>query len=162
MQPALCGSVCGGGVREGKKLLAWLLPHFQSLPPLPVSDWSPSSRCPGADSLSGWDCICSRTLWALFKWTLQRDWQFLLPPQPSLVFTTRGYEALFSWHWNPDLPGVVWSWDSCLPSCPSSFYPLHVNVGPLIPPAAITSLHHTVSFQPLLPVYMNVSSLNPW
>ena len=30
-----------------------------------------------------------------FKWTLLMDLQFLLPPQPPLVFIARSYEALF-------------------------------------------------------------------
>ena len=41
-----------------------------------------------------------------------------------------------------------------------NFYPPHVNVGPpILPPLhAIAHLHHFT----LLPVWVNVASLNPW
>ena len=56
-----------------------------------------------------------------FKWTLLRNWQFLLPPQPPLVFTSRSYGDLSFWCWNPGLCVLVWGWDSLLPRCPSGF-----------------------------------------
>ena len=43
------GAICGGGVRKGMMLLAWLLPCFQLLPSLPTSELGPS----GADSQVG-------------------------------------------------------------------------------------------------------------
>ena len=47
--------------------------------------------------------------------------QFLLPPQPPLVFTARSCEALSSWPWNPGLHSLVWGWDCWLPRYPSQF-----------------------------------------
>ena len=76
-----------------------------------------------------------------FKWTLLRDRQFLLPPQPPLVFTDRNYKALFSWCWNPELCSLAWGWHRSLPRCPPDFSPLHVNVGS-------RRCFHTVSSSP--------------
>ena len=65
-QPAslLCGCV-RGGLKEGSPgfwVFTWH--HFQSLHPLPVCNWRPSSCFPGV-SQSGWVCICLKTVWAL-------------------------------------------------------------------------------------------------
>ena len=46
------------------------------------------------------------------------DEKFLPPTESLLIFTARSYEDLFSWHWNPGLDGLVWGWDSLLPSYP--------------------------------------------
>ena len=69
---------------------------------------------------------------------------------------------------------VVWSGDGIPHSwgIPSDFYPPHVDVGPCVPrlhatlhlhisPPLSASLHISVS-PPLLPVWMNVASLNLW
>ena len=105
-----------------------------------------------------------------FKQTLLRDWQFLLPPQPPLVFIARSYEILFALCWNLGLCGLAWGWDPWLHSCSSSFYPSHVNVELPVQLAAASAsappqchhhlpvLHCVVSKR----IWMNVSSLNPW
>ena len=69
---------------------------------------------------SVWVCIQSRTVES-FKWALLRDWQFLLPPQSPLLFIAISYEALFSWHCNPQLHGLAWVWDGLPPRCPFQF-----------------------------------------
>ena len=33
-----------------------------------------------------------------------------------MVFTARSYEALSSWHWNPDLCSLAWGWGHLLPN----------------------------------------------
>ena len=90
---------------------------------------------------------------------LLRDWQFILPPQPPLVFTARSYEALF--------PGagplgcVVWPGARIAYSqvSPPDFYPPHMHVGPPVLPATAAATlppppchRHTVSFLPQLPI----------
>ena len=124
-----------------------------------LHDWHPSSCCPGGDSQGGWICEHSRTC-GPFKWTLLRDPQFLLPPQPPLVLTARSYETLF--------PGT-----RALQVWPGAHSPGILNVGqPALLAAATASAppchYHTtsslpqLSTLPFLPVWMNVSSLNPW
>ena len=42
--------------------------------------------------------------------------KFLPLIQSPLVFAARRYGDLSSWYWNPGLGGLVWSWDSSLPT----------------------------------------------
>ena len=87
---AACGTVCGGGVREGTMLFARLWPCFQSLPPLPASKLGP----PGADSgVGGFVYILGPH--GSLQWTLLWGWEFLLLPQPPQVFTARGLRLYF-------------------------------------------------------------------
>ena len=111
--------------------------------------------------------------WGPFKQTLLRDWQFLPPPQPPLVFIARSYEALFPSAGT--LGCVVWPEARIArsPGIPPDFYPPHINVGPPIPqlPPLPHCLHlATTTPHPLrpgslssslLPVWMNMASLNP-
>ena len=71
--------------------LAWLLPHFQSLPQLPTSKLSPS----GAESQVG-ELVYVLGHHGLLQQTLLWDWKFLLPPQPTKFFRARSFEAFFS------------------------------------------------------------------
>ena len=123
----------------------WLLP-FQLLP----WRWIPE----GGGSAY---ILCPR---GPFRWSLLEIWQFLPPPQPLLVFIVRSYGALSSWSWNPGLCGLVWGWDSSLPRCPSRFLSTTWECGAA---HSITtpSPSHTASL-PLLPIWVNVASLNPW
>ena len=140
--------------------LAQLSAGFQSLPPLPTSKLGPS----GADSWVGEfvyvlePCGCG-----YLQWTLLWGWGFLLPPQPPQVFSVRGFEALFPCAGT--LGCVVW----LTPQLFLPFYP-HANVG--LPAAALStqssnhciavcSLCPSCSSLPLLPAWMNVSSLIP-
>ena len=89
---------------------------------------------------------------------LSRYLHFLLPPQPPQVFTARRSEALFCLCWSlglrdlsrsPVVPpslsthkrGAVQSTSRCHAECP---------------------LHPSCPSPPLLPVWMDVSSLTPW
>ena len=146
-----CGAVCGGEFREETVLLAWLLPCFQSLLPLPTSILGPS----GVDSwVSGfvYDLGPFGPLQQTFSW----DWEFLPLLQPWLVFTARGFEALLPCAWT--LGCVV-----CLvPQLFLSVSPL-VNVG--LPGLQATALLHVFIGclpPPLLLVWVNVSFLTPW
>ena len=94
--------------------------------------------------LGGWVCVCSRTLWV---------WEFLPPPELPQVFTLRGFEALFPRAGT--LGCVVYLAPQLfLPVCP------HANVGLRGLPA--TAFHPGCQSAPLLPVWVNVSSLTPW
>ena len=92
------------------------------------------------------------------QWTLLWGWAFLPLPQPPQVFSVRGFEALSPPCWNPGLcslshspvvpPGL--SAGKCGTACSAS---CHLASSPLLP--GYPSL-------PLLPVWVNVSSLTPW
>lgn len=77
------------------------LPCFQALHPLSVCNWRPSSCCPGGEFPTGRLHVLSPC--RPFKPSLLKIQQFLLPPQPPLVFTARCYGDLSSWCWNPRL-----------------------------------------------------------
>ena len=96
--------------------------------------------------------------------TLLCDWEFLPQPQPPQVFFSQRFWGFISLHWNPGLCGL---------SCAPVFLPvyLHANVGLTGLPAATSPtlvLHplpcHGFSppWLPLLPVWMNASSLTLW
>ena len=88
---AACGTVCGGGVREGTMLFARLWPCFQSLPPLPASKLGP----PGADSGVGGFVYILGPCGSLQR-TLLWGWEFLpLQPQPPQVFSVRVLRLYF-------------------------------------------------------------------
>ena len=142
-------------------------PRFQSLHLLPVCYRCPSSYCPAGGSQSRWVCV-----WAMqaFKWTLLRDWQFLLQLQPTLDFISRSCEVLFPWRWNPGLCGFTWDWDCLLPRYPSRFLPTIRECGTAC--SATLCCHPLTAaipcplcpgslFLPLLPVQMTMASLNP-
>ena len=92
--------------------------------------------------------------------------------QPLLVFTTKGFKALFSQWWNSGLRCLAWDRDHLLPIVPAGFYLLHVNVGPPVLLAATLTLqpqharpcplYSGSPSLPLLLTWMNDSSLNPW
>ena len=128
-----CDAVYGGGVWEGKMVVAQLLAGFQSFSPLPTSKLGPS----GADSWVGEfvyvlePCGCG-----YLQWTLLWGWGFLLPPQPPQVFSVRGFEALFP------RAGTL-GCTVCL--APRLFLPvyLHTNVG--LPALSATTLPRILS-----------------
>ena len=64
---------------------------------------------------------------------------------------------------------MVWSGAgiSCSQDIPPDFYPSYINVGPPVPPLLHDTLHlftplHAPTSLPLLHIWMNVASLNPW
>ena len=109
------------------------------------------------------------SLYGPFKRTLLSYWPYLLLPQPPLVFIARNYEALSSQYWNPGLHGLSWGWDRSLPRCPSwvlsSTHECGTTSSTSCHRLANTTLHplqpHSLSL-PLLPVWVNMASLNPW
>ena len=91
---------------------------FQLLNLLPICDQHSSSCYPGAKSQrDGFPYMLS--LCGSFKWSILKIWQFLLLPQPPMVFTARSYRDLSSSCWNPGLCSLAWGWDRLLPRCPS-------------------------------------------
>ena len=140
----LCGSICRRGVGEGTMPLPgcwWLAqnsPSFQSLHPLPIWDWCPSSCCPSGGSQSWWVCISSRTVWALWMDSPEK------PAVSSFTPTLTGFYSQKLWgfipqRWNPGLHNLAWGWDRLLLRYPSWFYPLHVNMRLPVPLATTTT-----------------------
>ena len=64
-----------------------------------------------------------------FKQSLLKIQQFLLPPQPPLVFTARSYWVLSSRHWNPWLCSLAWTRITHSQGIPPDFHPPYVIVG---------------------------------
>ena len=147
-----CDTVCGGGVQEGTMPLAPLSAGFQSLLPLPTIKLGPS----GADSQVGGLVYFLGPYWSL-QWTLLWGQELLPPPQPPQVFSVRDLRLYF-----PVLePWVAWS--VSLPSCSSWFFCSRMWDCPVrsLPPCCASSPPNCLSL-PLLPVWVNVSSLTPW
>ena len=154
-QPTLlcCDTVCEGGVWEGTVPLALFSAGFQSLLLLPTITLGPS----GADFwVDGFVYVLGPC--GCLRWTLLWGWEFLpLLPQPPQVFLVRYLRLYF-----PKLePWVAWS--VSLPSCYSWFICTWMWDHPVHQPL----LCHESSppgcpFLPLLPVWLNVSSLSPW
>ena len=161
----LCGAVCAGGAGEGARLLTWNLSYFQSLYTLPVCNWCPTSCCSGGGSQSGWVCVYSRTLRALWMDSPGRlaVFFFFLVTQPPLLFTEimRLYFPCAG-----TLCCVVWPEVGIAHSqgIPPDFYPSHVNVVLPIPPATTTPhpLRPGSPSPPLPSMWMNMTSLNTW
>ena len=156
-QPTLlcCGTVCGGMVRERTVLLAQLLEGFQSLPLLLTSKLSPT----GADSqVGGFVYVLGPCL------SLQRSllWEFLLLRISPANSTPTGFFSQRFWGfislcWNPGLCSL-----SCSPVVPPSLSTCKCGTTcSVIHLLAVSPLHPGCQFLPLLPVWMNVSSLTP-
>ena len=87
-------------------------------------------------------------------------WEFLPPPQPPQVFTARDFEVLFP------CSGTLGCTVCLAPPLFLPAYP-HTNVEPPGLPATILVLVHVLPTPgclspPILPGWMNVSSLTPW
>ena len=119
-----------GGVKEGKMPLlpdswglAWHLPHFQSLHPLPICDCCPSSCCPDCPRVGGFVYVPgSPAKSAVLSATLT----------PTGFYSQKIRSFIFPWCWNPELLSLAWCWDCTLQRCPSDFYPPYVNVEPSV------------------------------
>ena len=95
--------------------------------------------------------------WALAL--LSRDWQFLLPPQLPQDFTARGSEAFF---FLPTWIPVLWVL-SLSPVVPPSLSPHECETAWSASfHVAMWSLNPGYLSLPLLPFWINVSSLTPW
>ena len=129
------------------------LPAFSYFCQLPRSKLGPS----GVNSRVGGFVYILGPCGSL-QWTLLWGWKFLpLPPQPPQVFSVRGLRLYFL---SPE-PSVAWS--VSLPSCSSHFICMWMWDHWIcqLPPCHESSLPGCPS-PPLLPVWMNVSSLTPW
>ena len=103
------------------------------------------------------------SLCGLFKWRLLKIQEFFPPPQPLLIFTARTYGDLSSWWWNPGLCSLAWGWDCSLLRYPLNFYPPQVDVGlPMLPPPPLCGTPRLQASPSLLPIWINVASLNSW
>ena len=102
-------------------------------------------------------------MWVLYA---AKIWQFLLSPQPPLVFIARGNTVLSSGartmgcaFW----PGVGITHSQGIPH---HFYPAHMNAGPtvplLLPFCPIPPICPISETLPFLPIWMDMASLNPW
>ena len=156
-----CGTVCGWGLQKGKMPLVWHLADFQSLPLLPTSKLGPS----GADSWVG-GFVYILGPYGSLQWTLLWGWKFLPPPQSHRFFQSEVLRLYF-----PTLEPWV---TVCL--APQVFLPVypHTSMGLPTPPATTSltwssscclaecPLHPHCPSPPLLPIWMDVSSLTPW
>ena len=144
-------------------VLASLSAGFQSLPLLPTSTVGPS----GADSrVRGFVYVLGPC--GSLQWTFLWGWEFLpLPPQPSQVFSISSLRLCFP---------ALEPWGCLVCFTPPLFLQIYLstNVGHWGPPATVlpdpvlqpapcheSSLPSCLS-PPLLPVWMNMSSLTPW
>ena len=173
-QPAtpLCGSVSRRAQR-GDSVAACLLEACLTLTLFPVTSPIPC-MWPAPFQLLPWWCITewvqSEFAYVLrpcrpFKPSFLRLWQFLLLPQPALVFTARSYGT-------GSLGCAVWpgAGIACSQGIPPDFYLPHMNVGLPVPqlPLPLCSTPHLLASVPisttlpLLPAWVNVASLNPW
>ena len=115
--------------------------------------------------LGGWVCVHSRTCGSL-QWTLLWVREFLQPPQCPQIFTARGFEAFFSLHWNPGFHGL--SHSTVVPPGLSTHrcwttQSARYWLTPSSSHCLVTHPLHPICLSPpLLPVWMNVSSLTPW
>ena len=170
-QPAslLCGSLCGGGVGEGTVLLpgfwrlAWHCPHFQSFHLLPIVTSTPLAvALVVVPRVGGFAYVLG--VWEPFKWTVLRDWQFILLPHPPLFFIARNYKGLFSQRQNPGLHSLAWGWDCLLPRHSSCFLspPHECGMAHSTCLASTPTVHLSAPSPPLLPIWMNMTSLAPW
>ena len=156
-----CGSVCGRGVWEGQCCLfcsQWLPVTFPATHKQIGPFW--------CWFLGGWVSLHSRTCSSLQQ-TLLWGWEFQLQLQHPGMFSVRGFEAPFS-------HAVTLGCAVCLtlqlflsvysqanvglPGLPATTLPAPV----LQPCLAASALHPSCPSPPLLPVWMNVSSLTPW
>ena len=151
MSPS-CHSVCGGGVPEGTMLLAQLSAGFQSLPPLPTSKLGPS----GADSQMGGLVYVLGPCGSLQQLSCEAG-SFSCHHNLHRCFQSEVLRLYF-----PTLePWVAWS--VSLPSCCS-----WLSAGKCGTAQSFTCclaarpLSPGFLCLPLLPVWMNVSSLTPW
>ena len=131
-------------------------------PPTTTSKLGPS----GADSCVG-GFVYVLGPCGFLQQTLLWDWEFLplLQPPQTQNFTARGFEALFSWCWNPRLHGLFWSpvvppgLSAC--ECGTAWSATCCLTHPVYCLAACP-LHPGCPSLSFLPVWMNVSSLTPW
>ena len=141
-----------------------------SFPITSVCNWSPSSCCPGVSNpnIGGSACILGPR--GSFNWTFLRDLQFLWLHQHPLFFYSQKLWSFISQCWKPGLCSLAWGWDGSLPRCPSWFLSTTRECGTTHSAGYCHCLAATIlcplcpgsRSPPLLPIWMNISSLNPW
>ena len=141
------GTVCGGGIREGTMLLAWLSPCFQSLPSLSTNRLGPFRFW----FLGGWACVYSRILWA--PWM---DSPVKMTVSPTITtpigFYSQRFWGFSFWPWNPGLCGLSHS-----PVVPPGLSAQVCGISRSPGTALLRVLSARCPTSPLLPVCMNVS-----
>ena len=138
--------------------LAKILSRFQSLPLLPKTSWALLVLIPTSANSQVGGLVYILGPCESLQQTLLWGQEFLPLPQPPQVFTARGFEALFPCngtlgcvaHLIPQLFLCFFSAHECRTTQSTSCHLASYTVHPGHP-----SL-------PLLPVWMNVSSLTPW
>ena len=136
-----------------EEAVSWHSPWCQSLQYLPICYWFPSSCCPGAESQREWVYVSPKSFAGSLGGVSWGSHSFFCHPRPHWFLQA---EVMGTY-----LPGtlswVVWSGAGIPRSrgIPPNFHPRHMDVRLL----HSTPLHMSL---PLLPVWMNVASLNPW
>ena len=128
------------------------VPSFVPLVPFKLLPW-----CWSSEGVS-----LSKCVYGFFKENCLGLQKFLPLTQSPLVFAARSYGDLSSWHRNPGLIALVWGWDPSLPW----------HLSPFLSTTHVCGSTHSVSPQspclrvsvplPLLPVWINVTSLILW
>ena len=111
------------GAQKGDNGLCY--PWCQTPQPPPACHWCPSSCLPGTWFQKEWVWV-GESMCGFFKRKCLGLQKFLPPTQSQLVFASRICGDLTSWHWNPELRGLVWGWDSSLLWYPSQIFIHHM------------------------------------
>ena len=81
---------------------------------------------------------------------------------PTGFYSKRLWDSI-SWHQNPGLHVLAWGWNCLLPSCPSQFLSTcECGIARFTSCLITYPLYPNCPSLPLLPIWMNVSSLTPW
>ena len=139
---------------------AWPLPHFQSLHPLPVCDWHPSSCYPACGFKGEWVCICTSSFFHCpnSHWVYSQNLcSFIFPDTGTLGFRVWPEAGLTCSQGVPLISIHHTRMWGC-PFCLATFPPLH----PQLAATTLISTHPDFLSSPLLPIWINTVSLNPW
>ena len=156
-----CGTILWGGVQQGTLLLAGLLlPVTSSITHKKIGAfwrWFPGE----------WFCVRSRTLWVSPRNSPVRLRVCPTAATPTGFFSQRFWGFIFL-HWDPRLSGLSHSpvVPPGLSTCKCFFKPHstshHLTWSAKHSHLALSPLYPSCLSPPLLPVWMNGSSLTPW
>ena len=107
-------ALCSEGLEKGQWPLLTLIPDSSVSPRMPLVRFMLLSWCWSSERMSLSESMCE-----FFKGNCLELQKFLLPAQSLLVSAARSCGDLSSWHWNPRLGDLMWTWDSSLPRYPS-------------------------------------------
>ena len=138
------------------------MPHFQSLHPLPASNWHPSSCCLGAEFQWGLLCMSPESVKGHLR-RVSESCSFFHCPNPHCFYSHKLWGFIF-WSWNAELGGLDWGWNHLLPRYPSHFLSTTSECGTTHSTAAtpLRACPPVSASLPLLPIWMNVTSLILW